>query len=43
MISLHVYMYTKCVPSALRGQKRASDPLELELRITIIHHLGVVT
>lgn len=36
---VHVYL---CVPGVLRGQKRASDSLELELRMVIIHHVGAV-
>ena len=30
-----------CVPGAHRGQKRASDTLELELQMVESHHVGV--
>ena len=30
-----------CVPGAFGGQKKASDPLELELWMFINHHIGV--
>lgn len=29
-----------CMPGALRGQPVASDPLELELQVVVIHYLG---
>ena len=32
MFCLHVYLYTTCVPGARGGQKKASDPLELDYR-----------
>ena len=32
MLCLHVCMCTTCLPGAPGGQKRASDPLELELK-----------
>lgn len=39
VLSAYVHVYL-CVPGILRGQKRASDSLELELRMVIIHHVG---
>lgn len=32
-----VYVYTTCVPGAPRGQKRASNPVELELGVAVSH------
>lgn len=40
---LHVWMYV-CVSYAclvLRGKKRTSYPLELELRMSVSHHVGI--
>lgn len=33
-------MYTTCIPSVHRDEKSVSDPLELELRVAVSHHLG---
>ena len=33
-------MCTMCVSVAGRGQKRVSDPLELELQMVVSHHVG---
>jgi hypothetical protein len=33
------YLCTMCMPSASEGQKRALDPLELELWIFVSHHV----
>lgn len=33
-------LYTLCVPSALRGQEKVSDPLELELEVVVSCQLG---
>ena len=35
---LHVYLCTVYMPGAFRGQKRASDPLELELTVVVSHY-----
>jgi len=40
MLFLYVYMCTTCVPGAFHGHKRASEPLELELRVVVSHHVG---
>lgn len=37
---LYVCLCTICVSSALRGQKRALDPLELELEVVGSCHMG---
>ena len=37
---LHVCMYTTHVPDAPGGEKRASDPLELVLQVTVKHHVS---
>ena len=34
-------MCTMCMPGAFGGQKRALDPLELELQMAVSHHPGV--
>ena len=38
----YVYVFVPCVhmPGALRDQKRALGPLELELQMIVSHHLG---
>lgn len=33
-------MCAMCVPGACRGQKRVSDPLELELQMVVSHNAG---
>lgn len=38
MFCLCAYMCTMCVPSTLRSQNGTSDPLELELMMTVSHH-----
>ena len=35
-----LYVNAPCVCSAQGGQKRASDPLELELQMAMSHHEG---
>jgi hypothetical protein len=35
-----MYVYAPCVPGVLRGQKKASDPLELELEMVVSYHFG---
>jgi hypothetical protein len=42
VIKCFTYMLhgSTCVPDALGGQKRASNPLELELRMAVSHHVG---
>lgn len=35
-----MYVYTVCVCSALRFQKRVSDLLGLELQMIVGHHVG---
>lgn len=37
---LHGCVCTTCFPSAHSGQKRVLDPLELELRMAVSHHVG---
>jgi hypothetical protein len=37
---MFVYMCTMCLPNACRGQKRESDPLELELEMVVSHHVS---
>lgn len=37
---MNVYLYTTCVLGARRSQKRALDPLELELRMVASHHVS---
>ena len=40
---LHVCLCIMCVPGACRGQKRASDPVELELQIVVRCHVDADT
>lgn len=35
MFSLHVCLVVMCVPSPQGGQKRASDPLEQQLQVSV--------
>lgn len=35
-----INLCTTCVPSALEGQKRALDPVKLELQRVVRHHMG---
>ena len=37
---MYMHMYTKYVSNALRGQKRALEPLELELWMVVSYHGG---
>ena len=37
---LHVCMYSMCVTDACRGQKKVSDPLDVEFWIAASHLLG---
>ena len=37
---LQVCLRTMCVPGACGGQKRVSDPLELELQKVVSHRVG---
>lgn len=39
MCVLPACMYTTCMPGARGGQKRMSDPLELELQMVESHHV----
>lgn len=32
---LNVYLYSMCMPSSPRGQKRVSGPLELEFQLVV--------
>lgn len=36
---LHAHMFTPCTPGPCRSQKRAWDPLELELQMVMNHHV----
>ena len=38
---LHVCLWTMCMPSAQKAQRRVSDPLELELGAVVSHHTGL--
>lgn len=38
---LHISICTVCLPSALGGQRKASDNLELELQVIMNCHLDV--
>lgn len=40
MFFLSVYLCTMCMPDTHRGQKRVSNPLELELWMVVNHHVG---
>jgi hypothetical protein len=40
MCFAYIFLYTICVPVACRGQKRASDTLELELQMVVSRHVG---
>ena len=33
-------MCATCMSGACRGQKRASDPLEVDLQAAVCHHVG---
>lgn len=41
MCCLHLCLCTACELAALRCQKRASDPLGLELQVVMTHCMGV--
>lgn len=36
-------MCTSCVPSTVRGQKKVSDPLKLELQMVVSHYSALGT
>lgn len=38
MFCLHVHICTMCMLGTSGGQKRASDPLMLELKMVVSHH-----
>lgn len=40
MFCLHVYVYTTCIPSGYRSQKRVSDPLEWNLETVMSLPVG---
>lgn len=42
-VYLHVCIDTMCMPGAHGGQKKASNPLELELEKVVGHHAGIPT
>lgn len=42
VLSTCMYVHT-CVPSAISGQRRALDPLGLELKMVMSCHVGVET
>lgn len=37
---LHLHMCATCMPGAQEGQKRRSDPLELESQVIVSHDVG---
>lgn len=37
---MHVCLCAMCVPGTYKCQKRAPDPLELELQIVVSHQVG---
>lgn len=40
-VCMHACMCSVCVQwKACRGEKRASDPLELEIKMTVSHHVS---
>ena len=39
-LCLDAYKYITCVPNAQRSQKRASDPLAVELPMVVSHRVG---
>lgn len=41
MFCLKVYMHTRCMPGACRGQRRVLDPLELQLQTAVRPHVSV--
>lgn len=40
LFCLHVCLYTTYMPGDPQDQKRASDPLQLELQMAVSHHVG---
>lgn len=40
MFGLHIHMCFTSVPGASEGQKRALDPVKLELQMVLRHHVG---
>lgn len=41
VLCLLVCKCTTCMPTGHRGQKKVSDPLELDLRIAVSHDVGL--
>lgn len=39
-VCLNAFMCTMCMLGAQEGQKRASHPLELQLKTVVSHHMG---
>jgi hypothetical protein len=39
VVYVYVCLCTMCVPGAHGGQKRAPDPLDLELEMVVMHHV----
>ena len=37
---MSVCVYTMCVLDALAGKEKSLDPLELEIRMVVSHHVG---
>lgn len=35
-----MYVWIMCVPDGHGGQKRMPNPLELELKVVVTHHVG---
>lgn len=40
-VFLHIWLHIMCMPSAVRGQKRTSDPLGLESQMILSGHMGI--
>lgn len=40
MFCMHMCPCTPCIPGAHEGQKRVTEPLELELQTAVSHHMG---
>lgn len=40
MLSADICLCATCVPGAHKGQKRAPDPLDLELDVAVSHNVG---
>lgn len=39
-VCLPMCLYTVCMPGVHKGQKRALDPLKLDLQMTVNFHVG---